>query len=193
MKRNTTMNNAFSMSFNIDQSDKYATNENYNELKELSVSGDVITERGKEVLQEKIVRLQKKKPEISEQIKNAREQGGLEENEELHMALEEMQRVEMEISRLYDIMENATVLPKMPKQDYPVVRVGMTVRVLNSNVDKVFDYTILGEVESDPSNGIISYKSPLGKELLGAKVGDFIDLERGSDFIEYEVLKIYVK
>jgi transcription elongation factor GreA len=177
------------MAFNIDNSDKYATTE----YKELSVGTDVITEIGKEQLLDKISKLHKKKPAISEQIKNAREQGGLEENEELHTALEEMQRLDAEIIRLQTILEGATLLPKLPKQDYPTVRVGMTVQVENFNQDKIFDYTILGEVESDPSNGIISYKSPLGKELLGCKVGDVIDLERGTDFIEYEVLRIYVK
>lgn len=179
------------LAFKIDQSDKYATdNNNY---KEISVGSDVITEKGREELFKRIQKLRKKKPEISEQIKNAREQGGLEENEELHMALDEMQRVDAEIIRLETILESATLLPKLQKIDYDIVRLGMTVQVMNHNQEKIFDYTILGEVESDPSGGIISYKSPLGKELLGGKVGDFIDLERGDDFIEYEILRIYGK
>lgn len=183
------MNN-ISMAFKIDDSDKYAATTN-KEI--LPVSGDIITEAGRSMLLDKISRLFKRKPEISERIAAARSQGGLEENEELHGALEDMQRIDIEIYRLQSMLDGATLLPTMKSGDYNVVALGTTVTIKNLDNNRIVSYTILGEVESDPSAGIISFKSPLGKELLGSKVGDFIDIERGDDFIEYEILKIFVK
>lgn len=179
-----------SMAFTLDDSDKYAATTN-REL--ISVSGDIITEAGRSELAAKISKLFKRKPEISERISAARSQGGLEENEELHGALEDMQRTDMEIYRLQTIMDSATLLPKMRIGVYDTVSIGTTVTIKNLDNNRIVSYTILGEIESDPSSGIISFKSPLGRELLSSKIGDVIELERGDDFIEYEILSIQVK
>jgi transcription elongation factor GreA len=130
---------------------------------------------------------------MSERISAAREQGGIEENEELHMALEEMQRNDVEIDRLSSLISKATLLQPLVSGSYDKVKPGVTVKLENFNIDKIVEYTILGEVESDPNKGIISFKSPLGIELMNAKVGDEIELDRGTTTIEYEVLDIFVK
>lgn len=176
--------------FNIDNSDKYTDN-----MRERDYSNtmDLITEKGREQVSKKISELQKRKPLISEQIAAARDNGGLEENEELHMALEEMQRVEVEIIRLSEIIDKSTTLNIPKSGEYDIVRPGMTVEIENFNTEMVMTYTILGEFESDPNQGSISYKSPLGKELLNMRVGDCVELQRGNDIIEYEILRIFVE
>ena len=175
--------------FNIDNSDKYTDN-----MKERDYSNtmDLITDNGRSQVLDRVNELQKQKPLIAETISAARENGGVEENEELHMALEELQRLEVEIGRLQNIVDNSTTLNIPPKGEYDAVRPGMTVELENYNIDKIVTYTILGEYESDPGKGSISYKSPLGCELLNLQVGDVAELQRGSDIIEYEVLRIFV-
>jgi transcription elongation factor GreA len=175
--------------FNTNKSDKYTKNreQEYNNIM------DLITEKGRKDVHEKISELQKRKPFVSEQIAAARENGGIDENEELYMALEDLQRLDVEISRLQSIVDKSQELKIPPPNDYPTIRPGMTVQLENFNIDKIVTYTILGEYESDPNSGSISFKSPLGKELLGLHVGSVVELIRGDNVIEYEVLRIFVE
>jgi transcription elongation factor GreA len=170
----------------ISSLDKYATDNN----KETTVGGDIITESGRTQVLEKITSLARKKPSMSLRIQEARDQGGLEENEELHMALEELQRIEMDIQHLQNLLSSATVLLPLPPGDLPKVVAGAKVTIRNLDNNRIITYRILGEYESDPSTGSISFKSPLGKELMGTTVGEIITLERKNDFIEYEVMKV---
>ena len=178
------------MAFNMNNSDKYTDSDKGQEINQ---SMDIITQEGRDGVVERITELTSRKSEISERISAAREQGGIEENEELHMALEEMQRNDVEIDRLSSLISKATLLVPLTPGSYGAVKPGVTVRLENFTVDKIVEYTILGEVESDPNKGIISFKSPLGVELMNAKVGDEIELDRGATTIEYEVLDIFVK
>ena len=178
------------MAFNINNSDKYTDSDKGQEINQ---SMDIITQEGRDSITKRITELTSLKSEISERISAAREQGGIEENEELHMALEEMQRNDVEIDRLSSLISKATLLHPLNPGSYDIVKPGVTVRLENFTVDKIVEYTILGEVESDPNKGIISFKSPLGVELMNAKVGDEIELDRGATIIEYEVLDIFVK
>ena len=176
--------------FKIDQNDKYTANNNDQEYNK---NMDLLTKNGRTDLENKIMILNRKKPIIAEQLYAARENGGIEENEELHMSLDEMNRVDIEIARLQAIIEKSTLLEIPAPGSYDKIIPGVTVELENFFVDKIVTYTILGESESNPSNGSISFKSPLGRELLGMGVGDVAELIRGDDVIEYEVLKIYVK
>lgn len=171
--------------------DKYNTNNNNNE--ELSVSVDIITEDGRNRVLEQIRVLAKQKPMIAKEISDAKENGGVEENEEFAMALDKLARLEYDISILHSVAQNYHLVKVPSSGEYDVAKIGMSVTILNTDTDREVTYQILGEYESDPSNGIISHKSPLGKELLGCKVGDYVDLERGNDFIEYEILRIFSK
>lgn len=170
--------------------DKY-NQQDYN--KEISVSGDIITEGGRRKVLEKIQELHRQKPSISKEIQEAKDNGGIEENEEFTMALEKLHRLEYDIAVLQNVAENYIVFTIPPSGVYDEVKIGLSVTILNVDTNREVTYQILGEYESDPPRGIISNKSPLAKELLGCKVGDYVDLERGNDFIEYEVLKIFSK
>lgn len=182
------MNNL--VSFKVDTSDKYTDDNNNNMLGDIVI--DFITSKGRNIITGKIQKLLAQKPEIIERIKDSRERGNLEENEELHMALEDMQRLEMEVAKLNRILEKATPIAPLRPGSYQKVTLGMSVVLLNYDTDKEVTYTILGEVESDPREGIISYKSPLGRELIGSRIGDCIEIERAKDYIEYEILDIFV-
>ncbi|MDA9373966.1 GreA/GreB family elongation factor [bacterium] len=179
------------MAFTINQSDKYT--DGTNNSQEQPHTMDIITKEGRADVIQRVAKLQARKPEISERLSAARDQGGVEENEELHSALEDMQRNDQEIDRLAQILTKCKLLEPLAPGKYERVGAGMTVKLENFNVNKIVEYTILGEVESDPGKGIISFKSPLGAELINTKVGDYIELDRGTTIIEYEVLEIFVK
>lgn len=176
--------------FNTSNSDKYTNNEREQEY---NSNMDIITEQGRIDVLKRISELRKRKPDISERISAARDQGGLEENEELHMALEEMQRVDYDINRLNGILEKCVEINIPPAGEYEIAKPGMWVEIENLETERVVTYQLLGEVESDPSKGILSIQSPLGRELLNSKVGDVAEIERGADIIEWEVLRIFSK
>ena len=105
------MNNTL-MAFKIDESDKYDASknnsENFNNM-------DFLSAKGRVELLDKITETLDKKPAISERIQAARSQGGLEENEELLTALDDLQMLDMELNRLQDILDNATVIEPLQK------------------------------------------------------------------------------
>ena len=175
------------MAFKTTENDKYTAGDNLG----LNNIMDLLTKKGRSDIEDRIIVLHKKRPIIADQIAAARENGGVEENEELHMSMEEMNRVDIEIGRLQTIIEKSTHLAIPAAGDYDVVAPGLTVELENYHIDKIITYTILGEYESNPSYGSISFKSPLGRELIGLEIGEVAELLRGDDVIEYEVLKIF--
>ena len=102
------------MGFKVEQSDKYGRSSN-NNLSENKNNMDLISAKGRDDLYRKILETQDKRPEITERITAARLQGGLEENEELLVALEDMQRVDMEVHRLQEMLEKVTVMEPLAK------------------------------------------------------------------------------
>jgi transcription elongation factor GreA len=156
-------------------------------------NGNFMTASTRDKIIAQVQKLESKKPAISEQIGNARLQGGLEENEELIMALEEMQRVEMDIHRHQEKLVDIQLIHPLSPGIRSIVIVGTTVTVLNTDTDVESTYTILGEHDSDPNNGIISFKSPLGSELLQRSVEDEVEIRAGNNISNYEIIKIVVK
>jgi transcription elongation factor GreA len=84
---------------------------------------------------------------------------------------------------------DALIIPAISLGKKKNVVVGATVTIMNIDNDKTFTYTILGVHDSDPNNGIISMKSPMGMELLTREVGDEIEVNG----TYYEILKITAK
>ena len=182
------MNN-ITTGFNIDESDKYADTMRKGAK---MTDGNFMTAKSRDKIIAQITELQAKKPLISEQIGAARMQGGLEENEELHMALEDMQRLEMDINRHEEKLVDIILIKPLPAGVYEIVEMGTTVTIMNIETEKESTYTILGVSDSDPENGIISFKSPLGAELIGREVGDEVEIQAGNNISEYEVMNIVV-
>ncbi len=113
--------------------------------------------------------------EIAERIKVARSFGDLSENSEYDEAMNEQAKLEAKIARLENDIRNANILDG-DNLSAGVVHPGSRVKVENVETGKKSEYTILGPSESNPSQGIISDQSPIGKSLIGNRKGDVVDV-----------------
>jgi transcription elongation factor GreA len=127
-----------------------------------------------------------KRPEIAEDIKTARELGDLSENAEYQAARAEQDKNDARISEIDYILLNVEVI-KAPKGDSKV-QLGSTVQLKNDGKTKQFQ--VVGTVEADPLNGKISDESPIGKALLGKKVGDDVEIQTPVETSVYRVVSI---
>lgn len=132
--------------------------------------------------------LLEQRAEAAEAIKVAREQGDLAENAEYHAAKDEQARLESRIQEIEHILNNATLITNDNKRKNEV-GLGSTVELASSD-NNVTTYTIVGSVEADPAEGKISDESPIGKALLGKKVGEEVVIERPAGPTTYQVKKI---
>lgn len=113
-----------------------------------------------------------KRFQIAERIHQAREYGDLAENSEYDTAMEEQALTENRISALENILKMAKVIVDPLSQDFVVI--GSTVKIeMDNSID---EFTIVGRVEADPSKKRISNESPLGVVLVGAKVGEVVEV-----------------
>ncbi len=126
--------------------------------------------------------------EIAERLKKAKEYGDLSENFEYATVKEDQEQLEREIAQLEELIKNAQIITKAKTKD--VVHVGHSVTV-ESKDKKHHTFTIVGSEESDPENNKVSNISPLGRELLGKKVGDaaLVKTPKGM-LLEYKILAI---
>lgn len=114
-----------------------------------------------------------KRKEVTERIQRAREFGDLSENSEYDSALEEHNLTESRIAELEGLLKNVQII-KEEKTNSDFVVIGSTVAIeLDGQVD---EFTIVGKMEADPSKKKISNESPMGGALLGAKVGETIEV-----------------
>lgn len=127
-----------------------------------------------------------KRPEVLERLKTARDFGDLSENAEYDAARNEQGQVETEIQLIEDTLRLAKVIdPKKVRKD--IAGIGTTVKLYDEEWDEEVVYKIVGTIESDPDNGLISNESPIGKSIIGKKVGDTVSISTpGGD----SVLKI---
>jgi transcription elongation factor GreA len=129
-----------------------------------------------------------KRFEIAERLKRAKEHGDLSENFEYSQAKEDQDKLEREIFELETLLKNAKVITTPKSKNF--VSVGLSVTVKPKNGNKI-TYVIVGSQDADPSQNKISNLSPIGKALLGKKVGDVVKIKTPKgDEVEYEILKI---
>ncbi len=127
--------------------------------------------------------------DIAEKIKVARSFGDLSENAEYDEAMNEQAKLEANIAKLEASLRNATILDEEEIHDNNSVRIGSKVLVFDYDEDEEVEYKILGK--SDPANNVISDQSPVGAALIGAKVGDVVDVTLPSEeIIQFKVLAI---
>lgn len=127
--------------------------------------------------------------DIAEKIKVARSFGDLSENAEYDEAMNEQAKLEANIAKLEASLRNATILDEEEVHDNNSVRIGSKVLVFDYDEDEEVEYKILGK--SDPANNVISDQSPVGSALIGAKVGDVVDVTLPSEeVIQFKVLAI---
>jgi transcription elongation factor GreA len=128
----------------------------------------------------------RKRIEVGERLKRAKELGDLSENSEYFEAREEQAQVEMRILELEEMIKNAEVIEKTVSVG--VVSIGSTVEVERNG--QRMRFTIVGSNEAKPEDGLISNESPLGSAFLGKKSGDRALVKTPSGEAEYTILTI---
>ena len=137
-----------------------------------------ITLNGLNRLEEELVFLkEKKRPEIVAAISEARSHGDLKENAEYHAAKEKQSFIEGRIREIESKLSNAEIIDINKLSVSNKVIFGSTVTMLNLENDQTIIYKIVGEDESDIENGLLSYKSPLSKAMIGKSNEDLVELK----------------
>ncbi|HJC31837.1 MAG TPA: transcription elongation factor GreA [Candidatus Anaerobutyricum faecale] len=150
----------------------------------------ILTSKGMKALEDELQDLKVvKRKEIAQKIKEAREQGDLSENAEYDAAKDEQRSIEAKIEELEKIIRNAEVIDESAF-DKDTVSIGSTVKFYDEEFDEELEYRIVGSTESDIMKGLISNESPLGKALVGSKIGQEIEVESADGISRYKVLEI---
>lgn len=126
---------------------------------------------------------------ISGQIAEARDKGDLSENAEYDAAKEAQGLLELKINKLQELLGNSRVLDTS-KMKVDKVAILSRVRLMNKKMNKEVTYSIVSEKEANLREGKISAKSPIGKALIGHKVGAVIDVQVPAGIIPFEILEI---
>jgi transcription elongation factor GreA len=149
-----------------------------------------LTEEGLKKLQDEIAHLKTvERPSISRQIAEARDKGDLSENAEYDAAKEAQGLLELKISKMEEILANARVLDDS-KIDTSKVSILSKVKIKNLGNKAMMEYMIVAENEADLKSGKISVTSPIGKGLLGKKVGEVAEILVPSGLLKLEVVNI---
>ncbi|MBE6071952.1 MAG: transcription elongation factor GreA [Clostridium butyricum] len=130
-----------------------------------------------------------RRKEITEKIKVALGYGDLSENSEYDEAKNDQAFVEGRIAQLEAMLKNAEVVDESEIPN-DVVSVGAKVRVKDFEFDEEVEYIIVGSAEADPMNFKISNESPVGKALIGKKVGEIVEVVIPDGMNKFEVLEI---
>ena len=132
------------------------------------------------------------RPQNIIEIDTAREHGDLKENAEYHAARERQLFLDARINELTQLVAEARVIDPA-SLTHDKVSFGSTIKLEDLDSEEQFTYTIVGATESNPDKGLISYNSPLAKQLLGKFVGDEVSVSLPKGRVEYEILDIAYK
>ncbi len=148
------------------------------------------TEEGLKKLKDELHEMKTvQRPAISRQIAEARDKGDLSENAEYDAAKEAQGLLEMKIAKLEAVISNARIIDKS-QLDTEKVLILSTVRLKNFGMNKELTYTLVAENEANLREGKISVESPIGKGLLGKKVGEVAEIQVPNGVMKFEVLEI---
>ena len=153
--------------------------------KEVILSAEGLAKLEEELEYLKVV----KRKEIAEKIKEARSFGDLSENSEYDAAKEAQASMEQRVVEIENIIQNAKIVSA---SDSPsdVVSICSSVKVYDCDFEEEIVYNIVGSTEADPLNNKISDESPIGKGLLGKKLGETVDVETPNGTITFKILEI---
>lgn len=145
--------------------------------------------RLKELEQELFYLKTTREKEVAEQIKEARSFGDLSENSEYDEAKNEQAKIEARIVEIEAMLKNVEIIEDVKGNAKSVV-VGVTVKVLDEEYGDECEYRVVGSTEADPRNGKISDESPVGKALLGKKIGEEVIVEAPGGEFKLKILSI---
>lgn len=149
-----------------------------------------ITKKGYEALKAELDRLRKvERPRVIEAIAEARSHGDLSENAEYDAAKERQGFIESRIGEIESKLADARVIETAGRTSDTVV-FGATVLVVEQESQSKKQYTLVGQDEADMKFNKISVQSPVGRALIGKRVGDFVEVKTPAKLVEYEVVEI---
>ncbi|MBR4830655.1 MAG: transcription elongation factor GreA [Bacilli bacterium] len=154
-----------------------------NEKKEI-----FLTKEGLNELQEELKDLKEnKRPEVINQIKEARAQGDLSENAEYHAAKDKQGQIEARIKEIEYLIDNATLISNTKSS---TVKIGSTVEIEYVDDKETDTYQIVGSTEADPFENKISNESPIAIAIIGKKVGEVVSIESPNGSYDIKIVSI---
>lgn len=148
---------------------------------------NLLTAEGLKVLEAELEDLKvNKRKEVSQKIKEAREQGDLSENAEYDAAKDEQRDIEARIEEIEKILKNAEVVSE--EHDTKNINIGWTVKLLDVEFDEEVEYKIVGSTEANSLKGKISNESPVGKAIIGKKAGQTVTVETDAGSFAYKII-----
>nr|WP_317412182.1 transcription elongation factor GreA [uncultured Solibaculum sp.] len=150
----------------------------------------LLTDEGLRKLEAELEELKTvKRKEIADKIEVARSFGDLSENSEYDEAKNDQAIVEARIAELEAMLRNVKVLDE-DELSTEMIHVGSKVRLFDREFEEEVEYQIVGSTEADPSKGRISDECPVGKGLLGHRVGEAVEIEVPDGVVTFDVLEI---
>lgn len=151
---------------------------------------ELLTQEGYNKLEEELEYLKTvKRKEVAERLKVAISFGDLSENAEYDEAKNEQAKLEEQILKLDEKLRKAVIIDES-QIDLDIVTVGSIVKLYDYDFDEEIEYSIVGSAEADPFEGKISNESPVGKALLGARVGETVEVQVPDGVNKFKVLEI---
>ena len=148
------------------------------------------TEEGLKKLKDELEHLKfVERPNISQQIADARDKGDLSENAEYDAAKEAQGMLEMKIAKLEEMYAGAPVIDESQLDTDKVLALSI-VKIRNLNTKAEMTFTLVAETEADIKTGKISVNSPIGTGLLGKKVGEVAEIQVPAGLVKFEILHI---
>ena len=148
------------------------------------------TEEGLKKLKDELEHLKfVERPNISQQIAEARDKGDLSENAEYDAAKEAQGMLEMKIAKLEEMFAGARIIDESQLDTDKVLALSI-VKIRNLNTKAEMTFTLVAETEADIKTGKISVNSPIGTGLLGKKVGEVAEIQVPAGLVEFEILHI---
>ena len=149
-----------------------------------------LTKEGEKNLREELNRLKLERPKVIKAIAEAREHGDLKENAEYHAAREQQGLIEAKIKYIESKLSNAEIIETSIQNNKEQIVFGCSVELLNIDNNAKIIYTIVGEDESDFSQNKISFDSPIGKGLIGKKIGDQVSITVPKGDLKFKIVRI---
>ena len=151
---------------------------------------ELLTQDGYNKLEEELEYIKTvKRKEVAERLKVAISFGDLSENAEYDEAKNEQAKLEEQILKLDEKLRKAVIIDES-QIDLDIVMVGSIVKLYDFDFDEEIEYSIVGSAEADPFEGKISNESPVGKALLGARVGEVVEVQVPDGANKFKVLDI---
>jgi transcription elongation factor GreA len=151
----------------------------------------VMTVKGQDLLRKELKTLKSKdRPEIIIAIATAREFGDLKENAEYHAAKERQSFIEGRINEIESKLSTAEIIDITKLNVSGKVVFGSTVTIIDLDNDQEIKYKIVGEDEANIDEGLISYKAPLSRSLIGKLIDDLVELSIGDKTQSFQIINI---